>query len=70
MTPQERLESRHRSAVLALMRAEKKLAAAFSRWAKLRDQVRRYDRQADKALASKIGGTLDVRELDKLMGGP
>lgn len=57
------LEARHRAAVLALMRAEKKLAAAFTRWAKLREQVRRYDRLADKAVAERIGGPLDFRDL-------
>lgn len=49
-----RQEARQRAAILALTRAERRLVAAFSRWQKLRDTVRRYDREADKADAAEL----------------
>lgn len=66
MTREDRLEAKHRTAVMALMRAERKMVAATTRWLKLREQVRRYDRLADKALATRIGGEYDPRELADL----
>jgi hypothetical protein len=69
MTPDERLEAKHRKAVMAFMRAESKLVAAFNKYAKCRDQVRRYDKLADKQLAKRIGGDYDPRELVEKTGG-
>jgi hypothetical protein len=63
----DKLEAKHRTAVMALMRAERKMIAATTRWLKLREQVRRYDRLADKALATRIGGEYDPRELAERM---
>jgi len=63
MTREDRLEAKHRTAVTALMRAERKMIAATTRWLKLRERVRRYDRLADKALANRIGGEYDPREM-------
>jgi hypothetical protein len=60
---QARLEARHKKAVEALMRAERRMVTATSRWLKLREQVRRYDRLADKAIAERIGGKYDAGEL-------
>lgn len=62
--PEARLEAAHRKAVEALMRAERKMVRATNAWLKLREQVRRYDRLADKALAGRIGGSYDPRDLD------
>jgi hypothetical protein len=68
-TKQERLEAKHRAAVQALMRAERRMVLAFTRWAKLRAEVRRYDKLADKAWGERIGGEYDVRDMANLGGG-
>lgn len=49
-----RQEARQRAAILALTRAERRLVATFTRWQKLRDTVRRYDRAADRADAAEM----------------
>ena len=68
-TKQERLEARHRAAVEALMRAERRMVLAFARWMALRQQVRRYDKLADKAWGERIGGEYDPRDMANLTGG-
>jgi hypothetical protein len=43
-----RLEQRYAKAMLKLEQTEAELARAFNRWAKLRNQVRRYGKELDK----------------------
>lgn len=62
---QARFEAKHKAAVEAYYRAERRMVLAVSRWLKLREQVRRYDKLADKRFAQRIGGQYDPRELAK-----
>jgi len=59
---QERTAKRYAQAIARLERAERKLSAAFTRWQKARDSVRRYELRADKHFG-RIGGEADIRTL-------
>ncbi len=62
-------EKRHVKAILELERAEKKLAAAFARWSRLRAKVKRYDLKADKKFGEEIPGKFGYAAVPEPMLG-
>lgn len=61
MSKEARRAKRHEKAVEVLARAERRLTAAFTRWQKAREALRRYEKLAEKEFnqRSEIGGTFD-----------